>query len=150
MGEIGCECSQCLVELFMAGWHVAHTRAGCDHCMSLEDYIGIKLSKGLFHKHNGIKHAARFRWKGMIDWVRVINNNFGADLLWRTSKTGHCSALSYGLAIAARLTRAPYGIKPGVFLLGTPCKFNLGFLNYLWKCGSQTQFFALPPIPTII
>lgn len=55
MGETGCKCSQCLVELCVAGGHKGLTRAGCDRCTALKDYTGIKLSKGLFHKHNGIK-----------------------------------------------------------------------------------------------
>lgn len=52
----------------------------------------------------------------MLDWVKVINNDFGADLFWRTSKTGYLSGLSYGCAAAARLICAPYMIEPGVFL----------------------------------
>lgn len=56
---------------------------------------------------NDVSRLLATGWcKKMIDPVRVTDNNFDTDLFWRASKTGYCSALSCGLAIATRLTHA--------------------------------------------
>lgn len=75
----------------------------------------IQLSKDIFHKHSGTKYAYLL----MEENARLgksYKQQFGADLFWRTSKTGCCSPLSYGLASATRLTHSPYMIKPSVLL----------------------------------
>lgn len=88
-----------------------------------------------------------FGWKKMLDWVRITNNNFGAVLFWRTSKTGHCSILSFGLAAATRLTCVPYMIKPGLFL---GVLVNLASNPSLEMCKSNTGFFLSSTILTIM
>lgn len=83
--------------------------AGCNCRMALKDYTGIKLSKGLFHTHNGVKYAAWFWWEKMIDWVRIIDNNFGADF---------CSGglVKQGAVMTSQLPPGELVLKPDVFL----------------------------------
>lgn len=106
---------KCPVVLCMASWFtLGQAVTSCTICTALKGYTEIKLSASFINTMG--YNIYMFWWKKLLDWIKAINNDFGADCLWRTSKRGCCSGLSYGLAIAAKLIHAPYMIEPGVFL----------------------------------